>query len=207
MHDWSHPLSRCYMIPRIIHQIWTNANDTPPPAIIAELCDTWRENHPGCEHRMWNRISLEQFIAEHHPQALPLLQGYPYDIQRIDVLKYFILHHYGGVYVDVDVENIKSVFKLFREHDCYLSYDDDTTSIIGNCFIACQPGSTFMAWVLSQLETAASSTAAESDKMNTVLRSTGPIFMTQSYHAFADKDRVKVLPCRHVSPLVASESR
>lgn len=30
--------------------------------------------------------------------------AYPYSIQRVDVLRYFLLHHYGGIYIDLDSE-------------------------------------------------------------------------------------------------------
>ena len=40
---------------------------------------------------------------EHYPWFLPTYQSYPYAIQRVDVLRYFLLHSLGGVYIDLDM--------------------------------------------------------------------------------------------------------
>ena len=196
------------MIPKIIHQIWTTADDKPMPAVVVELCDTWKENHPECEYILWDRNLLHQFIKKYYYKYVYLLESYHYDIQRIDALKYFVLHHYGGVYVDVDSENIRNIFELLGEHDCYLSREQDNlTSVLGNSFIACQPQSQFVTWLLDRLEDAASNIPPELDKLNSVLRSTGPIFLTEAYTAFNAKEKVFLLSSCHLSPLSASESR
>jgi mannosyltransferase OCH1-like enzyme len=46
-----------------------------------------------------------QTLAPSSPLRIPLTtyHNYCYLIQRVDALKYFILHHYGGVYMDLDV--------------------------------------------------------------------------------------------------------
>ena len=38
-----------------------------------------------------------------YPWFLSTYISYPYDIQRVDAIRYFILHKYGGVYVDLDI--------------------------------------------------------------------------------------------------------
>lgn len=40
---------------------------------------------------------------EHYPWFLPTYLAYPYAIQRVDVIRYFLLYHYGGVYIDLDM--------------------------------------------------------------------------------------------------------
>lgn len=52
---------------------------------------------------LWTDISARDFIAEQYPWYLPTFDGYPYPIQRADALRYFVLHYYGGVYLDMDV--------------------------------------------------------------------------------------------------------
>ena len=46
---------------------------------------------------------------EHYPWFLPTYRSYPYDIQRVDVLRYFILHHHGGIYIDLDMGCLKKL--------------------------------------------------------------------------------------------------
>lgn len=38
-----------------------------------------------------------------YPWFLPTFLAYPYPIQRVDAIRYFILYHFGGVYLDLDV--------------------------------------------------------------------------------------------------------
>ena len=36
--------------------------------------------------------------------------AYPYNIERADAIRYFVLHHYGGIYLDLDdVRILRSV--------------------------------------------------------------------------------------------------
>lgn len=52
---------------------------------------------------MWNTTSAHEFLEEEYKWFLPTYDGYRYPIQRIDALKYFVLYHYGGVYMDLDI--------------------------------------------------------------------------------------------------------
>lgn len=47
---------------------------------------------------------LRPVPQKHYPWFLPTYVAYPYSIQRVDVLRYFLLHHYGGIYIDLDSE-------------------------------------------------------------------------------------------------------
>ena len=46
-------------------------------------------------------------LQEHYPWFLPTYLSYTYNIQRVDVLRYFILHHHGGIYIDLDMGCLK----------------------------------------------------------------------------------------------------
>lgn len=52
---------------------------------------------------LWTDETSHQFIAEHYSWFLPTFEAYPYNIQRADVIRYFVLHRYGGVYMDLDM--------------------------------------------------------------------------------------------------------
>lgn len=96
-------------IPKIIHFIWFqnlyNADNRPSqiPVQGSHAPDLCRKFNPSYEIRMWNATSARTFIAEHYEWFLPVYDGYRYPIQRIDALKYFVLFHYGGVYMDLDI--------------------------------------------------------------------------------------------------------
>lgn len=42
------------------------------------------------------------FISDEYPWFLETWDAYPMPIQRADAIRYFVLHHYGGIYLDMD---------------------------------------------------------------------------------------------------------
>lgn len=51
---------------------------------------------------MWTNEKSREFIAEEYPWFLDTFDGYKYPIQRADSIRYFVLAHYGGIYLDLD---------------------------------------------------------------------------------------------------------
>ena len=88
------------MIPKIIHQIWIG--DKPEPV---KWTNTIKKNYinkfPDYQYKLWNESNIE-----------PLFEDFPYikiiyDIEetwngKSDLLRYLILYHYGGIYIDAD---------------------------------------------------------------------------------------------------------
>jgi mannosyltransferase OCH1-like enzyme len=97
-------------IPQTIHFIWfqnlypTNY-DSPSqiPSTISRAPELCREFNSDCKINIWNATSARTFLVEEYSWFLPTYDGYRYPIQRIDALKYFVLYHYGGVYMDLDI--------------------------------------------------------------------------------------------------------
>jgi hypothetical protein len=49
------------------------------------------------------RLSRDHVLtACRYPWFLETFDGYPYPIQRADAIRYFVLHHFGGIYIDLD---------------------------------------------------------------------------------------------------------
>lgn len=87
------------IVPRIMHQTYKTA----------ELPEDWQENqqlcidmHPDYEYKLWTDELLREFIAAEYPWFLDTWDGYEFNIQRADVIRYFVLLHYGGIYLDLD---------------------------------------------------------------------------------------------------------
>lgn len=58
---------------------------------------------PDYEYMLWTDDLSREFIKEHYPAQLQMYDSYPFAIQRADAIRYFILHHFGGVYMDLDM--------------------------------------------------------------------------------------------------------
>ncbi len=52
---------------------------------------------------LWTDAASRDFIAENYPWFLDTFDRYPYNIQRADAIRYFVLYHYGGIYMDLDI--------------------------------------------------------------------------------------------------------
>jgi mannosyltransferase OCH1-like enzyme len=87
------------LIPKIIHQTYIN-NSIP---------EQWKEAQQSCvdmhedyEYKLWTDDLSRTFIATEYPWFLETFDSYPFPIQRADSIRYFVLAHYGGVYLDLD---------------------------------------------------------------------------------------------------------
>ncbi len=100
------------MIPRIIHQTWKT--DAIPDDFRA-FSTTWRDCHPGWNYRFWNDRDLLEFVAGCYPELLELFCSYRHGVQRADAGRYMLLHHFGGVYADLDSECLQSFEPLASE--------------------------------------------------------------------------------------------
>ncbi|KAF4124681.1 Mannosyl phosphorylinositol ceramide synthase SUR1 [Geosmithia morbida] len=87
-------------VPRILHSVVLGNASRDDYVDALDSCTTL---HPDWEHIVWTDESATAFIGEHYPDILPHYQGYAQHIQRANVLRYAVLHHHGGVYLDLDV--------------------------------------------------------------------------------------------------------
>jgi mannosyltransferase OCH1-like enzyme len=105
------------MIPATIHQMWKTGD---VPARLAPYAESWRAMHPTWQYRLWTDAHLETFVREQYPEMWDLYRTYSEPIQRVDAVRYMLLHHFGGVYADLDVECVRSLEPL-RQHGVVLA--------------------------------------------------------------------------------------
>src|SRR3990170_5005702 len=101
-------------IPRHLHQIWWQGL-AELPARYTSWHAKWGALHPDWQHTTWDERQVLQLLSEHYPEYLALFQSYKKMIQRIDLSRIFILHHFGGVYVDMDTEPLKPLDALLSD--------------------------------------------------------------------------------------------
>ena len=96
-------------IPRILHQIWLGPNKMP--------ADQWKWTKQwarmcradGIDYRLWRDADVA---------ALVMINRDAFDAdktmaQKADILRLELLYQYGGIYLDTDVEPVKSVAPLY----------------------------------------------------------------------------------------------
>ena len=51
---------------------------------------------------MWDNKSCDRLIKK-YPEFLDLYNSVKYPIMKVDIIRFIILHYYGGLYLDLDV--------------------------------------------------------------------------------------------------------
>lgn len=97
-------------IPPIIHFIWfANLYDahldvSKIPEKGSAAPDHCRSHNANFTVNVWNATDARALIETHYEWFLTTYDGYKHPIQRVDAFKYFVLFHYGGIYMDLDVD-------------------------------------------------------------------------------------------------------
>ena len=102
-------------VPLIIHH--TAPADKSRWAPLWHDCrESFYTNFPessGYKHVMWNDDDIDTFVREVSPDFYSsIYQKYARNIQRIDVVRYFIMFMIGGIYADMDVLCYKNFHHL-----------------------------------------------------------------------------------------------
>lgn len=63
----------------------------------------WETGADWCFNlQLWTDAKSRELIATEYPWFLSTFDNYSQPIQRADAIRYFVLSHYGGVYIDLD---------------------------------------------------------------------------------------------------------
>ncbi|MGW9136562.1 glycosyltransferase [Streptomyces sp. NPDC055681] len=188
----------------MIHQTWKDTDVSPE---WQKWADSWRIHHPGWGYRLWTDADNRAFLQEHYPWFLPVYDGYPEAIMRADAIRYFLLDHFGGLYVDLDFECLKPVTEILDGHDLVLGREPDAHTrlllarrrgfdrIVGNAFIASRPGHPLWAHVHRRL--------VATHKLPSTLDVTGPFFLTRAIDSAPEPESITVLDPEVLYPEVS----
>jgi len=195
-------------IPRIIHQIYEDPAG-PPPNML-RIAESWKENHSGWEYRFWNKRMMHNFLEFHCPDFLPYYRSFPFNVQRWDAIRYLILYHIGGLYVDFDYECIRPLDVLLTNATCCMGMEPEIHKLskdclpIGNALMASVPKHPYMKAIIDDMKTNFSTNYGKGDTMQ-IMASTGPLLVARVYKHYKKKKEVTLLPADWVSPLSIRE--
>ena len=111
-----------------------------------------KDIHPTFRYELWDELRIAALIKKDHRWFYETWNSLPFMIQKIDSAKIAILCSYGGIYLDLDMEAIRSIEPLLTAplvlSRCYvhpfatgmakflgLPYFSETH--VNNAFIAC----------------------------------------------------------------------
>ncbi|KNF05580.1 hypothetical protein PSTG_01389 [Puccinia striiformis f. sp. tritici PST-78] len=163
------------MVPKIIHQTWKTDQIPDRWIPVRESCVAAHESY---EYMLWTDKSGRELIEREYPWFLHIYDGYRYPIQRADAVRYFILHHYGGVYMDLDIGCLRPMDSLLR-FDLVLP---QTVPVgVSNDLMFSAKGHPFMDFIIHRL-----GQFDHDYQLNyaTVMFSTGPMALSALYNMF-----------------------
>jgi hypothetical protein len=188
------------LIPRIIHQTWPARTI---PFDFLGFVDSWRRFHPQWEYRLWSDDDIHRFIAKHYPDFLGQFDAYSDPIRRAGAVRYFLLHHFGGLFVDLDVRARAAIDPLLAGKSCVAarsrqSRARDDSRLIGNAILAAVPRHPLPATVIRRLP--------EFRHRPDALSSTGALMLTQVFDAFQQPETVYLAPTEQLDPLTPEQA-
>ena len=91
------------MIPKIIHLCWLSGD--PYPRKIQDCLDSWKKHLPSYEIILWD---TKRFNIHEVPWVEQAFNTKKYAFAA-DYIRLYALYHHGGIYLDSDVEILKSL--------------------------------------------------------------------------------------------------
>ena len=117
-------------IPKIIHYCWVGGK--PKPQSVLYCIESWKRCCPDYEIREWNESNYDFTKNEYMRQAYEAKKwGFVPDYARLD-----IIYEYGGIYLDTDVEMLRSFDELL-EQDGFMGFENTGD---GEYFVNCGHG-------------------------------------------------------------------
>jgi len=103
------------MIPKKIHYCWFGGSELPP--LAKECVNSWKKNLPDYELIRWDEKNapINAFVRHH------LRKGNWAFVS--DYVRLYVLYNHGGVYLDTDVEVIKTLDSLL-DNTGFVAYED-----------------------------------------------------------------------------------
>lgn len=94
------------MIPKTIHYCWFGREAMP--ALAFKCIDSWKKYLPVYELRLWNEDNFDIHSIPYVHEA--------YEARKFafvtDYVRLYALYHFGGIYMDTDVEVLKTLDEL-----------------------------------------------------------------------------------------------
>lgn len=98
------------LIPRVFHQVWLG--DKPRPHAFVRWSEAWKTLHPTWKVRLWQQDgdgcvgSGNHKFKSRYPE---LLARACHLSQRSNILRYELVEHFGGIYLDTDMEPLQPI--------------------------------------------------------------------------------------------------
>lgn len=180
---------------KIIHRFWAGRR-IPDEYVAYGLM--WEDLNPGWQVLLWGEECLGDF-----PALKPVFdslyerdagrRGIELYVQLADVLAYALVHRWGGMYVNCDMQPIRPLPDDMPGR-AWASYENDIGDVVNSAFGAPEPQNQFWSYVLDRLP----GKYFENPQAEMVL-TTGPSLLTEQ--ARLHPDLIRVYPVQTFNPI------
>lgn len=132
------------MIPKIIHYCWFGRG--PKNELAIKCIESWKKFLPDYDIKEWNE---DNFDVNLYPYAKEALENRKFAFVT-DVVRLYALYTEGGVYMDTDVEVLKT-YNPFLHHTMFSGFETDGNVPTG--MMAAEKGSIWAKELLDQYDT------------------------------------------------------
>src|SRR6185312_9041947 len=124
-------------------------------------------------------------VEHHYPALVPLYRSFRREIFRADMARCLYLHRFGGVYIDLDIEPLRSITTLLEGQACLLGSEPEVharmlwgkSRLACNALMASEPGHPFWLRMLDEIARRARTQHGAQNPVDT----TGPITLDAVY--------------------------
>lgn len=153
------PVQGDAQVPRLVHQILlTSEADTDQAnrqmtanmtlSRYRDAMASCKDLHKDWTFHLWTDTTAAEFVTTNYPHLLRDYMSYAQTIQRTNILRYLLLHHFGGVYLDLDLKCRAPLDGLL--HLPWLT-PGAFPSGINNAFILSKKGHPFLEFLISRI--------------------------------------------------------
>jgi len=156
------------MIPKIIHYVWLGSNAIP--ANLQSYIDGWHRlmsESDGWHYMLWTEKSIADYCTKASclsPFAISPYCQQAYDAGKFafasDYIRLWALEQFGGIYLDTDVEVLRSIDELLefnqqsaisnQQYSAFIGFEESLAQLPGTCVMGCEA---HCLWVKEMLAT------------------------------------------------------
>lgn len=156
------------LIPKICHFIWLGDN---PPALVDKSFRTFQKHHADWDVKLWRELpdNIPQMIRDK-------IDSVRLPEQKSDILRYWLIYQYGGIYLDSDTITLRNMDNL-RALGSFCAYQGDGR--IANGLIGCSKyNQSFYKLILKSLA------SSPSNRLSYIIRDPDKNMAILPYHYF-----------------------
>ncbi|XP_052776933.1 uncharacterized protein LOC128214482 [Mya arenaria] len=143
-------------IPHIIHQTYKSESI---PQVYIPLIQSFIQHNRNWTYFFWTDSSARKLISERFPNFLHTWDNYKKGVYRADALRYFVLHEFGGIYVDLDFQCLRPLDRVTYKYSAIFPSEPLEHSVflykmplfVNNAIMMSRPKHPFLKYLMDRL--------------------------------------------------------